>query len=326
MGPQAAGDAGPLVSMVVTTYRAVDHLGCLVRGLLRRPPDPDLEVVIYGDGGGEPSRAAIEACRQALASAGHRVVARYEPVNRGIVPALNAACRLAAGRWLFVVNDDMVFADGWLDEVRPALAPGRVLSVTCAEPPLPGRRIAAVTHARDLGLDPTAFDYEALQRFCREAPGDGLAPGVHYPFLVERARYEELGGADEGFPGPYHDPDLFLRFRLRGLELVRLRRCLAYHFSGVSLRFTPGEAGPAAPPASARQGLTWVRKENAARLHFVRKWGAKPRAPFGEVPGTRASAPWAERAHGPGERLAYLGLLAWEWTRCRVRELARRGR
>lgn len=315
--------AAPLVSMVVTTYRAVDHLACLVRGLLRRPPDADLEVVLYGDGGGEASRAAIEACREALARAGHRVVAQYEAVNRGIVPALNAGCRMASGRWLLVVNDDMVFADDFLEQVRPWLAPGRVLSLTCAEPPLPGRRIAPVTHARDLGLDPTAFDHEALLRFCRETPGAGLAPGVHYPFLVERARFEEVGGADEGFPGPYHDPDLFLRFKLLGLDLQRLLRTQAYHFSGVSLRFTPDGAGQAAAlAATARQGLAWVRKENAARLHFVRKWGAKPRSPFGEVPRTRATAPWAARRHGPADWLGYLGLLGWEWTRCRVRELS----
>lgn len=321
MEPKAAA---PLVSMVVTTYRAVDHLACLVRGLLRRPPDDDLEVVLYGDGGGEASRAAIEACREALGRAGHRVVARYEPTNRGIVPALNAGCRLATGRWLLVVNDDMVFADDWLEQVRPWLVPGLVLSLTCAEPPLPGRRIASVTRAHSLGLDPTAFDFEALQRFCREDAGQGLAPGVHYPFLVERSRFEAEGGADEGFPGPYHDPDLFLRFRLRGLDMQRLLRCQAYHFSGVSLRFTPGDPGRPALPESARQGLSWVRKENAARLHFVRKWGAKPRSRFGEVPRTRATAPWAARRHGPLEWLAYLGLLGWEWTRCRLREAARR--
>lgn len=316
--------APPLVSMVVTTYRAVDHLSCLVRGLLRTPPSADLEVVLYGDGGGEASRAAIAACQEALRQAGHRVVAHYQPANRGIVPALNAGCRLATGRWLLVVNDDMVFADGWLAAVRPALAPGRVVSLTCAEPPLPGRRVAAVFHARDLGLDPAAFDFEGLQRFCREAPGEGLVGGVNYPFLVERARFEEVGGADERFPGPYHDPDLFLRLKLRGLELLRLRRCLVYHFSGVSLRFSTQGPDAGALAASARKSAGWVRKEHDARLLFVAKWGAKPRAVFGEVPRTRALAPWADAPHGPGAQLAYRALLGWEWTRCRLRELSRR--
>jgi len=253
------------------------------------------------------------------------VVARYEPTNRGIVPALNGGCRLATGRWLLVVNDDMVFADGFLDEVRPLLVPGRVLSLTCAEPPLPGRRIAAVFHAHSLGLDPGAFDFEALQRFRREAPGEGLAAGVNYPFLVERAVFEAVGGADERYPGPYHDPDLFLQLRLRGLELVRLRRCLVYHFSGVSLRFAAGAPGAEKALAEkTRKSAAWVRQEHDARLLFVRKWGAKPRAVFGEVPRTRATAPWAGRPHGPLEQLSYRGLLAWEWTRCRLRELTRR--
>ena len=318
--------APPLVSMVVTTHRAVEHLRCLVRGLLRGPPTDDLELILYGDGGGEESQQAIGECQRELRQAGHRVVTRYEPVNQGIVPALNAGCRLAAGRWLLVVNDDMVFADGWLASVRPALAPGRVLSLTCAEPPLPGRRIAAAFHERDLGLDPAAFDFEALQRYCRETSGEGLEAGVNYPFLVERVRFEEVGGADESFPGPYHDPDLFLRLKLRGLEFLRLRRCLAYHFSGISLRFAHPGGGGEALASSARKSAQWVRREHEARLLFVAKWGAKPRAVFGEVPRTRALAPWADAPHSLMARVAYRALLGWERARCRLRELAHRHR
>ncbi len=313
--------ARPEVSVVVTTYRAVEHLRCSVRSLLRTADRSGIEIAIWGDGGGEASREAIHRSAEELRTAGFRVAARYEAENAGIPRALNRACALASGRWLFVVNDDMAFPARWWEMARGLLRPGRVLSTSAVEAPVPGRRTASCFREADLGSDPASFDVRRIDDFQDSLAPRALEPGVNYPFYVERERFLAIGGADERFPGPYHDPDLFLRLKLAGAELVRAGHLVVYHFSGASLRFGAGEAG-----GERRQTLEWVLRENEARLRFVRKWGAKPATPFGHVPRTRAREPWEGRPHGPVETLRYHGLLGWERFRAAVREARYRAR
>ena len=312
---QAPRGAPPDVSVVVTTYRAVEHLRCCVRSLLGTSDPAGIEVAIWGDGGGDASREAILRSAAELRDAGFRVAAHYEPKNEGIARALNRAATMASGTWLYVVNDDMAFPRSWWDRGKPLLEPRRVLGTSAAEPPVPGRRRADCFHTLDLGTDPVAFEAGGLDAFQESLPPGPLEPGVNYPFYVERDVFFEVGGADERFPGPYHDPDLFLRLKLAGVELRRANHLVLYHFSGASLRY-----GARASGARGRQTFDWVLRENEARLEFVRKWGAKPATRFGYVPRTRATEPWEGRPHGPIETLRYRALMAWEALRAAVRE------
>ena len=307
------------ISVVLPTFRAVEHLLCCARSLVREADPAGLEVCIYGDGGGEASREAIAQAAESLRAAGIGVRATYAPVNLGNTRAVNAAAALASGAWLLFANDDMVFPRGWRERVVPLLRPGRVLSLTCAEPPVGGHRPASCFVARDLGLDPERLDLAALDELDAALSAPTLEEGANYPFLIERSLFRAVGGADERFAaGPYHDPDLFLRLKLGGAELVRTRAALLYHFSGISLRFGESER-------RASASRDWVRSENRARLEFIRKWGAKPHAPFGRVPATRADAPWDARPRRLPERARRAAILAVERLRAALRE-ARRAR
>ena len=331
----------PMCSLIITTYKAHEHLQCCVESILRFSPSvrSSIEVVLYGDGGGVESAETIARCAQKLTDFGIFCSAKYNPQNLGIVQALNAACALAKGTWLFIMNDDMVFPVHWFEETKAHLRPMRVLSLRCIEPKLVGRSSASCFVVKTLGTDPLNFNFSSLDNFNRvpEATGDmssnvnlsanvnadarlaqGVSPiqtlerGVNYPFFIERELYFRIGGADSSFPGPYHDPDLFYRLHLAKAELVRLSSPLLYHFSGVSLRF--GEAGK---KVTAR----WIKTENQARLVFIRKWGQKPKAKFGFVPKMSVGAPLAERKLSTLARVGYCVLLAWEIVRCRFREL-----
>ena len=302
------------ISVVLPTYRAAEHLLCCARSLAREADPAGLEVCIYGDGGGDASRDAIGRTAALLRAAGVAVAATYNPVNLGNTRAVNAAAALASGAWLLFANDDMAFPRGWRERIVPLLGPRRVLSLTCAEPPAGGHRPASCFVPRDLGLDPERLDFAALDELDAAVSAPTLEPGANYPFLVERSLFRAVGGADERFAdGPYHDPDLFLRLKLDGAELVRTRAALLYHFSGISLRF--GESGRRR--SASRE---WVRSENLARLEFIRKWGAKPHAPFGRVPATRADAPWDERPRRLPERARRAAILAVERLRAALRE------
>lgn len=301
-----------LVSVVIPTYKAADHLRCCIRSLARSSGVLGFEVCIYGDGGGDDSERAITECRQILAEVGIPAVTLYNPQNLGNTPALNAAARLASGKWLLFVNDDMVFPSIWFDKLFPLLLPRRVLSLTCFEPPVFGHKPARCFIAANLGLDPEQFDFEKLDLEAARAQQQSLEEGVNYPFFVERDAFFALGGADERFLAAYHDPDMFLRFKLAGLELTRTKLSPLYHFSGVSIRFADASQLNVKKRSKSEK---WIRLENAARILFVKKWGAKPRSRFGEVPKTRAVRPYEHGEHSVAEVLAFQTLLLWEKLR-----------
>lgn len=315
------------ISLIIPHYRAVDCLRCLAGSLLRgSDPRSDLEICLYGDGGGPESEKALSEVAAALRAGSFAVQAKYNPVNLGNTSAVNAAVALATGEWLFLLNDDMVFPALWRTQVERHLKAHRVLSLVCVEPPVAGHRPSRHFDAADLGVVPERFDFSRIDAFQAAIAGRAPVPGVNYPFLVERAAWDAAGGVDTRFSGPYHDPDLFLRFRLRGLEMLRLRAVALYHFSGVSMRY--GAARTAAPEAApARKGKTrkWIDAELEARMRFIEKWGDKPRARFGEIPRTRVSETWNARERSPIEKARREALMAFERARAAFQRMRARG-
>lgn len=306
-----------LVSVIIPTYRATEHLLLCVKSLARAASPFTFEVCIYGDGGGETAREAIAESERILNNAGVKCITFYNPENLGNTPAVNRAAALANGQWLFFCNDDMVFPNNWLSKCEPLLKPGRVLSVSCIEPPVQGHKPSRYFYASDLGLDPAQFEFNRLDNFVatHTATHSILEAGVHYPFFVERHVFERIGGADERFRGPYHDPDLFLRFRNSGLEMVRTQQTALYHFSGVSLRFSENNKKIKKRKKSRR----WVDEENRARLNFIEKWGAKPKSKFGEIPKTDATAEFDWDSQSRANKVRVQILLAWERLRAKIR-------
>jgi GT2 family glycosyltransferase len=309
----------PLISIVIPTYRAVDCLILCVKSLAQCELRELMEVCIYGDGGGEEADKAIKQCSLLLEKANVKCHAFYNPQNLGNTPAVNRVAAMATGEWLFFCNDDMVFPKNWLNICMPLLQPNRILSVSCIEPPIAGHAPASCFYAHNLGVDPTNFDTTKLEAFnstvCQKNMRTEI--GVNYPFFVEKNLFEKVGRADERFSGPYHDPDLHLRFRLAGAEMVRTQACALYHFSGMSLRFVAENTGV----KKRKNSLSWVRKENQARLLFIEKWGTKPRSRFGEIPRTRAKEPFVWGSAPALAKVSVQLLLAWEKFRIAWREL-----
>jgi GT2 family glycosyltransferase len=308
----------PFISVVIPTYKAVDCLMLCVRSLVRCEGKEKLEVCLYGDGGGEASRKALEECRQMLESAGLRFHVIYNPQNLGNTPAVNRVVAMATGDWFFLCNDDMVFPKNWLSVCGPLLQKNRVLSMSCIEPPVCGHQPCRYFYAQNMGIEPERFSLGTLDDFNKSIAQkeQALEAGVNYPFFAERELFLGVGGADERFSGPYHDPDLFLRFRLHGVEMLRTQACALYHFSGMSLRFLEQNAAQ----KKRKQTLKWVVQENEARLKFIGKWGAKPRARFGEIPRTRVQKTFDWESAPLWRRLSVSILLFWEHFRGRIRE------
>lgn len=309
----------PLVSIVIPTYRAVECLELCVRSICEGGNLEEIEVCLYGDGGGDVPEKHLQKCMEFMSQRGVRHNCFYNPQNLGNTPALNRAIDLASGQWIMVCDDDCVFPANWLERIRHELTHKTVLSLLCIEPDVGGHRPASCFIPHNLGLDPEKFDLDALNNLNSKLSIGEIEVGVNYPFLIERDILLSLGKGDERFKGPYHDPDLFLRFRNAKLRLIRSRATALYHFSGMSMRFSENVpavvTSPDQKPPKRTKSLRWLRLENDARMVFIKKWGAKPKARFGDIPKTSVSIPWEGRSHGLLETLCFIPLLWWEYAR-----------
>lgn len=287
----------PHLSVIITTHQALDYLKLCVDSIIEGGVTLP-EIVVYADGAGAETHDYLQYMMVNLRSRGRRVqlVFQGEKENAGISCATNRAARLASGDWLYFVNDDMVFAPGFDLALLHHVKPGRVLTGTVVEPERPNVGVAPVHIKRDFGMFAKDFD---MARWVAEAPSlaeERVEPGINYPFCVEKKLFWELGGVDERFAGPMHDPDLFYRFALAGCQMLRVRDSLCYHFSGRSLRFE-GEKETVSP--------RWIAQETAGKLEFLKKWGERPNYSFGGIPHPGVDRP--DQKWGPVKQLE----IAW---------------
>jgi ADP-heptose:LPS heptosyltransferase/GT2 family glycosyltransferase len=197
--------------------------------------------------------------------------------NQGICSATNQAARLASREYLFLANDDLVASPGWDQALMDSATPDRVLSGVQIEP---GWVPVAPCHVQqDFGR---TFGEFREQEFLKYAAVENrhkqgvIESGANYPFLIHRKMWEQLEGLDERFnPGPGSDPDLFYRLALKGLEFMRIRSSLFYHFGGRASRFA-GETGS--------QAKYWKQAAISSREVFANKWGKSWDFKFGQAP------------------------------------------
>ncbi|HEX8552716.1 MAG TPA: glycosyltransferase [Abditibacteriaceae bacterium] len=263
-----------MISVLITTYNALDYLQLCVESLQRFSTCAP-EIVIYADG----SRSETHDYLKTLPP---EIKWRYEAENVGISRALNRVAEMASGDWLYFVNDDMAFAPGWDEALERHAIHNRVLTGTVVEPPQPNVGIASCHIARDFGLTVEDFNLDEWAREAEKLKESRVEPGINYPFLIEAELFRKIGGIDERFSGPVHDPDVFYRIALAGGEMLRARDSLCYHFSGRTLRFADGKE---------RVSRRWIEDETAGKIAFLDKWGEKQRYSFGGVPHPPRHAP-----------------------------------
>lgn len=208
----------PSVSIVVPTHARRESVVRLLRALGAQTGVPDpFEVVIAIDGSEDGTGAAVDAEAEVHAAA-FRVRWLWQP-QRGRASACNAGARLATGRLLVFLDDDMEPAPGFvaahLDAHGDARAPGAAAGVVGAAPIVAAADAAPVVRYRAAG-------FAAKLARLRARPDDLALTDVYTGnFSVSRDRFVSAGGYDEAFRRYGHeDYELVLRLRRAGVRFV----------------------------------------------------------------------------------------------------------
>lgn len=177
--------------------------------------------------------------------------------DQGQCKAVNSAADQSHTPWLFITNDDMIYAPGWFAK----LAGEANLNRLCLSPNLVEPRRGAPPFleffAGGAGGD---FDEAKWLDYASYPETDyKVEEGFNLPFLIRRDLWDTIEGYDVNYDpwGSNGDSDLQYKIYLAGAKTWRVRNSLVYHFSQTS--------GTAHPDNRAYWEKNWH--------YFIDKWG-----------------------------------------------------
>jgi glycosyltransferase involved in cell wall biosynthesis len=233
-------------SVVIPTRSNLSALAnCLKRVLANSPADTEVFVITNG-----PEDDGTSGYLDAVADKDPRVIWASADAP-GFSVAANAGLRMADGKFLVVLHDDVLVTTGWLEGMRAALRGANAL-VPEARFGYVGPRTNRAVGQQNIGSGmPSAHNAalaEAVAAKCREQDGgDFLSTGFLDSFclMMTRAAYEAVGPFDERFdPAGYEDRDLILRGQRAGHLAAIAPRVFVYHEGGMTTdRFVAREFG-----------------------------------------------------------------------------------
>ncbi len=211
--------------------------------------------------------------------------------RQGQCGAVNAAVAMTNTPWIFVTNDDMVYAPGWFEkliepikrrflvdgdeidvdslmakqggliQVNEVQAVKELPEILCISPMLVEPRSGAPTfRVQFFGGAGGDFNKQGWIDFAADwAVPEDLRTGFNLPFLINRDLWDLVGGYDINFDpwSSNSDSDLLYKIKLAGVQPYQNTNCVVYHFSQTSGTFEP------------RNQDAWQKNWD----YFIEKWG-----------------------------------------------------
>lgn len=229
----AAG--APRVSIVVPVFNHVRETLECAASIARHTPSRDYEVIVVDDASADETPALLPLV------ANLRVLRNAQ--NGGFVVSCNRGAAAARGEYLVFLNNDAQVTAGWLEPLLETFATFERVGAVGPKLLYPNGRLqeAGTMVNPDLSVTMVGLgDDPARARY-------NYAREVHYCsgacLMVERRRFEELGGfADDLKPAYYEDCDLQLRLRERGLRTIYQPASVVVHHLSLTSEGLPDPA------------------------------------------------------------------------------------
>lgn len=254
----------PLVSMVMLTWNQLEYTkNCLAS--IQRTVRLPFELIVVDNGSADGTVDWLR--QQAALDSRIRLVENSE--NRGFAAGNNQGIELASGRYVLLINNDLLFFDQWLEGLLELFErypdAGIVGPMTDHAS---GQQVvaeAAGLSAEELAVFAKSFRERWRGRVihCRRVVG--------FCMLFRRELSDQIGLLDEAFgSGNYEDDDFCLRAELAGYRNLLAGDIFVHHAGGAS--FSGNSLDREA--ANLRNRRIFTKKWNPAALneHALRRW------------------------------------------------------
>lgn len=188
------------------------------------------------------NRSYLDLCVDSLkATTDWEIITAWngEDTNRpqGQCRATNEAAKNVDADYIMVSNDDMYYAPGWNKNLRfdhLCLSPNLVEPTNNAGSAPPFLKC-------DGGFTLSEFKPAVVDKFIKDNVDEDKTEttGFNLPFFIRKDVWDTIGGYDEAYDpwGSNSDTDLQTKIELAGIQPMRLRDVLVYHFSNKSGTF-----------------------------------------------------------------------------------------
>ncbi len=219
----------PTVSIIIPVYNRYRYTYRCLASLLAMTRDVDYELIVVDDGSNDETSRMLSMVRN--------IKAFRTDGNVGPLLANNAGARLASGKYLLFLNNDMVFKESWLNPlvemmerdpqigiVGPKLiyGDGTLQQAGC----IAWNRLRLSTRHYGAGDDPRRSEYNYLKEV------DYIMGAC---LLIRRNLFMEIGGFSEEYvPAYYEDADLALTVRTLGYKVIYQPKSEIIHYHGIT--------------------------------------------------------------------------------------------
>jgi len=217
----------PLISFVVPVFNHVEHSRKMLATLLNSLPcELSFEILFADDNSTDETREWLLSLNDL------RIRYTLNERNLGYAKTNNSAATLAKGRYLGLLNNDLLFEPGWLEPM-----------LSMIDDPLLNAGIVGNLQYRvaDKELDHAGFVLVPSGKFehANTAPDIHALPSPVYAvtgacMVMLRSDFEEIGGFDEAFLNGCEDIDLCLNIRHLGKQIYIAPNSQILHHVGLS--------------------------------------------------------------------------------------------
>ena len=215
----------PEVSVVMPVFNGLMYTVGAIDSLIRYTSRP-FELIVVDNGSTDGTWEYLKTVRTGGKFVALRVIRNLR--NLGFPKACNQGMRQARGKYIVILNNDVVLTEGWIEGlIRPMEEDPAVGLVGPMTNFVSGEQLVEnVTYRSEEEMQRFAFEYARRHRGERKE----VSRLVAFCLLIRQEVLEKVGLFDETFGiGNFEDDDLCLRARLAGYKAVIARDVFVHH-------------------------------------------------------------------------------------------------
>lgn len=246
-----------MISVVIPTVNQIDLVKQCVHSFMRTVSEAPYEMIIVDDG--SPSHI-----QQPLVEWANSISAKciLKPTNSGFSATVNAGIREAQGKYILLVNNDIVFHEpGWLGHMMQSIQQAPNIAIVGARLLYSNQTIqhGGVYHAGRGNFNHRYRFFPANHPPALVIEDINAVTGAL--MLIRKELFEDIGMLSEDYYLAYEDIDLCYRTKQKGWRIVYCGTASAIHLEGQ----TRGTK-------LTNKNRLWRQKEIESKKTFWSKW------------------------------------------------------
>ena len=220
-------NVSPMISVVIPIFNQLRHtLNCL-ESIKRHLPKASIEILVVDDCSSDRSEEVLSKI--------HGIKYIKNPENLKFLRSCNRAVDYAEGEYIFLLNNDTVVTNGWLDElllVHEKKADAGLVGSKLIYPDGRLQEAGGIVFSDASGWNYGREDNPSRPQYNYLKEVDYVSGAA---ILFARQLFLDLGKFDEHFaPAYYEETDLAFQIRKHGKKVYFQPESIVIHYEGVS--------------------------------------------------------------------------------------------